>query len=388
MPRLLYTSIKSGYFEAQNNLGSLFQSMGQMEASIACYEKALAMNPEYSEAQYNLSKIKPEQKQIPIIEKKLKNPTVSELDSIHYHFALGYILNNANSYEKAFEHFCKANSLKRKAKFYNSQSHSDFIDSLIEIYSKNYFQDKITCGSESELPVFILGMPRSGTTLVEQIVSSHPQVYGAGELETIRQIEKAITKQYESSLSYPECMSSCDKSTTLKLSSEYLEKLTNNSNEAIRVTDKMPRNFLRIGLIKTLLPKARIIHCQRNALDTCTSIYLNYGNGYSFNLAELGQYYLDYVRLMKHWHNLFPSQILDVKYEELVMHQERVSRQLIEYLGLEWDEKCLDFHKNKRIVNTSSFLQVRQPIYNNSINRWKHYEKHLGPLIEILQHHI
>ena len=232
-------------------------------------------------------------------------------------------------------------------------------------------------------------MPRSGTTLVEQIVSSHPQVHGAGELLSFERIEKTITKQYEASSPYPECVSLCKDSILFRFSTEYLAELGNHSQDAIRITDKMPDNFLRIGLIKTLFPHAHIIHCQRNAMDTCTSIFLNYfadGNKYSFDLAELGQYYLDYTRLMDHWSSLFSSEILDVQYEDLVMNQEIVSRQLIEYLGLEWNENCLDFYSNKRAVRTASNLQVRQPIYKNSINRWKHYEKHLEPLIAILKH--
>ena len=150
----------------------------------------------------------------------------------------------------------------------------------------------------------------------------------------------------------------------------------------------MPNNFLRIGLIKTLFPKARIIHCQRNALDTCTSIYFNYfqnGSAYSFNLRELGQFYLDYEKLMRHWQSLFASEIFDVQYEELVNYQEKVITQLVDYLGLEWDESCLDFHLNERAVKTASNVQVRQPMYKNSVNRWKKYEKHLEPLVKVLR---
>jgi hypothetical protein len=214
-------------------------------------------------------------------------------------------------------------------------------------------------------------------------------VHGAGELSSFERIEKTIAKQFEASIPYPECMSLCQDSTLIRSSAEYLEELGKYSQGANRITDKMPDNFLRIGLIKTLFPHARIIHCQRNAMDTCTSIFLNYfaeGNKYSFDLTEIGQYYIDYTRLMEHWSSLFPSDIFEVQYEDLVMNQEKVSRQLIEHLGLEWDENCLNFHNNKRPVRTTSISQVRQPIYRNSINRWKRYEKHLEPLIATLKH--
>ena len=383
--------IKPDNAEAHNNLAYVLRELGRYEDAITRYESALAIQPDYAEVHYHLAMIKPGQEQIPIIEKRLTNPSISEKDAMHYHYALGSIYDETKSYTRAINHYFKANTLKRKTITYNSQHNSDFIDRLIQAYSKSYFHEKRVCGSDSELPVFIVGMPRTGTTLVEQIVSSHPQVYGAGELPSIGYIETAIARQFEASSPYPECMSLCSESVASRSAEQYLQELGNHSQVAKCITDKMPYNFLRIGFIKILFPKARIIHCQRNALDTCTSNFLKYfveGNVFSFDLNELGRFYLDYARLMDHWRSVFSSEIYDVQYEKLVMDQEKESRQLIEYIGLEWDEKCLDFHKNKRAVRTSSNSQVRQPMYKNSINRWKHYEKHIEPLIEILQKHI
>jgi tetratricopeptide (TPR) repeat protein len=383
-------ALKPDYSEAHLSLGLALQELGRMEEAIASIEQAISLKPDYAEAHRNLSVIKPNNANISVIEKFLTDSEIPEKNLIHYHFALGNILNDLNSFDEAFGHYHKANTLKRKTVEYDSQKHSDHVNRLISVYSKQYFESGITTGSDSKLPVFIVGMPRSGTSLVEQIVSSHPQVYGAGELSFFTSVAHNITNFIKEPDTYPECMLECDDSVVVKFSSEYLEKLGNHSQGTIRITDKMPDNFLRIGLIKTLFPKARIIHCQRNALDTCTSIFLLYfvlSNEYTFDLKELGQYYLDYERLMAHWHNLFSSDIYDVQYEELSNNQEIVSRQLIKYLGLEWDSKCLDFHKNKRAVKTASNLQVRQPIYKTSINRWKKYEKHLGPLTEILKHH-
>ena len=382
-------AIKPDFTGAYSNLGNIFLETGRVEEAKTSYERALAIKPDFLMAHYNLAMIEPKQEQVPIIEKLLANPSISEKDVMYCHFALGNILDKTKSYNKAFEHYIKGNRLKRKSITFDSQNHTAFVDRLIKIYSKSYFHEKTSSGSNSEVPVFIVGMPRSGTTLIEQIVSNHPQVYGAGELLSFIRIEKTITKQFEESSHYPECMPLGNDSTLQRFSAEHLEELSNLSQDANRIIDKLPDNFLRIGLIKTLFPHARIIHCQRNVMDTCTSIFLNYfviGNRYSFDLTELGQYYLDYTRLMSHWRSLFKSEILDVQYEELVMNQEIVSRQLIEYLGLEWDENCLDFHNNKRAVRTTSNLQVRQPIYRNSINRWNRYEKHLDPLLKILNH--
>jgi tetratricopeptide (TPR) repeat protein len=381
-------SFKPDYADAHSNLGTLCQDMGHKEEAISHYEQALIIQPNFSGAHYNLTKIKPEQEQVPKLEGLLSSPAVSDEDAMNYHFALGNIFNFDKSYSKSFEHFIKGNTLKRKTINYDSHKHTDFIDSLIETYSENYFKEKTIIGSDSDLPVFILGMPRSGTTLVEQIVSSHPQVFGADELSTLGRIEGAIGQKYESSNPYPQCMSLFDDSSACELASEYLHELRGYSQEATRITDKAPYNFLRIGLIKLLFPKARIIHCQRNVLDTCTSIFLNNftsGNEFSYDLREIGQFYLDYERLMKHWHTLFPSEIFDIQYEALISNQEETSHQLIDYLGLEWDEHCLAFHNNNRAVRTASNLQVRQPIYTKSVERWRRYEEHLKPLITIVQ---
>lgn len=380
-------AINPDYAEAHHNLGNALDELGRREDAIAHYERALALRADYAEAHRNLSRLQPQRDRVPEIEKLLSSPSQSKADAIHCHFALGKIYHDAQSFEQAFDHYKAGNTLKRETISYDSRNFTAHVDRLIAAYSNSYFQEVQASGSESELPVFILGMPRSGTSLVEQIVSSHPQVYGAGELVSIARFEKTIAEHFGTSTPYPECMSQCYQSVAPEFAEKYLDELRAFSNDARRVTDKMPDNFMRIGLIKTLFPKAQIVHCQRNALDTCTSNYLNYfatGNEYSFDLTDLGHYYLDYDRLMAHWNRLFSDEILTVQYEELVMNQEDISRQLIAYLGLEWDNRCLDFHKNERAVHSFSSMQVRQPIYAGSVNRWKHYEKQLAPLIEML----
>jgi tetratricopeptide (TPR) repeat protein len=380
-------AINPDYAEAHHNLANALDELGRREDAVTHYEQAVAIKPDYAEAHRNLTRIRPEQDRASAIERLLESPSLSETDAIHCHFALGNIYHNVKTFDKAFEHFDIGNTLKRKDISYNSENFTAYVDKLIDNYSEDYFQEIAASGSDSDLPVFILGMPRSGTSLVEQIVSSHPRVYGAGELASLGRFEKSIAEQFESSAPYPECMPLCYKSVAPIFARKYLGEIRNYARDAQRITDKMPDNFMRIGLIKTLFPRARIIHCQRNALDTCTSNFLNYfakGNEYSFDLCELGHYYLDYERMMAHWDNLFSSDILTVRYEELVMNQERISRQMVEYLGLEWDDGCLEFHKNKRAVHNFSSMQVRQPIYARSIDRWKHYERQLGPLIEQL----
>lgn len=380
-------AIKPDYAEVHNNLGNALDEMGRQTEAAAHYEQAIACAPDYAEAYRNLARLSPREEQLPVLQQLLEKPSLSEQDSIHCHFALGDIYRQGGNYSNAFGHYARGNALKRKTVNYNPKSYSAYIDRVISVFSKDYFEQVGGIGSDSEVPVFVVGVPRSGTSLVEQIISSHPQVYGAGELAALVDVENAIGAHFEASRPYPECMSLLSESVARDFARSYLNELSVGSSEESRITDKLPGNFLRIGLIKTLFPRARIIDCRRNAMDVCTSNFLHYfafGNEYSFDLEELGRYYMDYRRLMKHWEQLFPSRIFTLQYEELVMNQEAVSRQLIEYLGLEWDERCLDFHESERAVNTFSSQQVRKRIYTQSVNRWKHYEHQLAPLAAIL----
>jgi tetratricopeptide (TPR) repeat protein len=372
---------------AINNKGRVFQDLGKLNEAIECFEKVLELKPDFAEAHHNLSTIKPDIKEVACIENLQMKPALSDNDKMHLHYALANILIKSDQYDKTFDQYNRANELKRKNLTYDAKEHTAYIDKLIKVFSNDYFEKNINRGNNSDLPVFIVGMPRSGTTLVEQILSSHPQVFGAGELSAFTYIESKLNNNFDASDSYPECMTLCDDVMINDHVEYYLKALKRNSGNAVRITDKMPSNFLRIGLIKTMFPNARIIHCQRNPLDTCLSIYTNYfvrGNQYTYDLTELGQYYLDYERLMSHWHNLFGSQIFEIQYEELVMNQEVNSKQLIKYLDIQWNDECMNFYKNKRAVKTASNLQVRQPMYSRSINRWKNYKKQLEPLRVIL----
>ena len=379
--------LKPDETQAHIILALILRELGEAELAIERFERLLCTQPRCGHLYYQISMLKPKQELIPVVENLIGDPELPVGDTIYCHFALGNIYRGSKSFDQAFSHFLEANTLYRKTFVYDAKEHALLIDSLIKVYSERFFKRKHQFGSASQLPVFILGMPRSGTTLVEQIISSHPKVYGAGELQAISAIVLSISQRLEHADLYPECMTLFDQEMAEEYSARYLQELALHSATAKHITDKFPGNYFKIGLIKTLFPDARIIHCQRNPLDTCISIFFHCIQDWkwSFELTELGQYYLDYQRLMSHWHKLFPGEIFTVQYEELVMDQERVSKQLIDYLGLKWDEKCLDFHNNERDVRTISNMQVRQPMYKNSMNRWKHYEKHLQPLIEVLQ---
>jgi len=379
--------LKPDHEEAHINLALTLKQLGRTEAAIEQLKQFLAIRPACGRAYYHLSVIKPGQKAIPLVKNLVSDPELPNGDAIYCHFALGNFFDNGNFFDQAFEHFHKANSLQRETFSYDAGENTHYVDSLIRVYSNDFMRDKSPFGSASQLPVFIVGMPRSGTSLTEQILSSHSLVHGAGEIRACPAINYSIAEQLNYVRPDPECMPLIDAEMIEEHSARYVQELSFLCTTAERITDKEPGNFFRIGLIKSLFPNARIIHCRRNPLDTCTSIFFHCFTALqcSFELTELGQFYRDYQRLMSHWENLFPGEIFTLQYEELVADQERVSKRLIDYLGLEWDEKCLDFHNNERNVVSPSNLQIRQPMYENSINRWKRYEKHLQPLIGVLQ---
>ncbi len=379
--------LQPDYAEAIHNLGFVLQELGRKDEAVNRFKQVLALQPGYAASHLHLSMLMPEQEQATVIEQLLADRSLPDNDRALCHFALGNIYNHGGKFDEAFAQFKQANKIKRGAIAYKAKDFSAYTDKLVAVYSREFFQGKAPWGTDSDLPVFIIGLPRSGTTLVEQILSSHPLVYGAGELESMGRIQKIISAGAPASARYPECMRSCEPGFIRELAATYLKELRELCADASRITSKDPGNFHRVGLIKLLFPGARLIHCRRNAMDTCTSIYFNHfsrGGEYSFDLQELGQLYLDYEKLMAHWKELFPADILEVQYEELVADQEAVSRALINHLRLDWDDRCLDFHENKRAVRTASSAQVRQPIYNRSVGRWRHYEKHLAPLAAVL----
>jgi hypothetical protein len=225
-------------------------------------------------------------------------------------------------------------------------------------------------------------MMRSGTSLVEQILASHPQVHGHGELEFLREIVRTLPERLSTSEPYPECVASLDAMTARSLAEDHLARLERDAGEAIRSIDKMPHNFARLGLLTLLFPRAKLIHCMRDPLDVCVSAYFQYHiiAPFAHDLESLGRFYRDYERLMEHWRETLPSPILDVPYEALISDPEDWTRKLLEFLGLPWDQRCLSFYETQRAVFTPSSWQVRQPIYHSSVGRWRHYKQHLGAL--------
>jgi tetratricopeptide (TPR) repeat protein len=304
----------------------------------------------------------------------------------YIYFALGKCYDDMNEPAKAFSYFKKGCDLKRNNITYNLTDDIGLTNKLIDAFTKETIAHLQTFANPSTLPIFIVGMPRSGTSLVEQIIASHPDVHGAGELIYFNDLIQRTFENHQ--LHYPQNILQLLQDDYQRITNNYLSYLRDFSSDAIRITDKMPQNFIAIGLIYSLFPNAKIIHIKRNPIDTCFSCYtklFSHGHHYSYDLTQLGQYYLCYERLINHWRHILPAEaFLDISYEDMIHNLETEAKRLISYCDLSWDPACVAFYESKRQVRTASFMQVRQPVYTSSINRWRPFENELAPLIKIL----
>lgn len=383
--------LNPNYADAYFNAGACLQSLGLFAEAAEAHERALALRPDLTEAHYNLAMIGERvsaESRIAQLQALLFRPALSERKRTHAYFALGKLMEGRADFDSAFEYYRRGNDLKARSLPFDPQRHVDFVDRLISTFDESFFAARRECGEPSETPVFILGMPRSGTSLVEQILACHPKVHGAGELNHMRQMVKALPSRLGCEQPFPDCTHLLDDQLAGQLAREYLDRLRQCAPPGIRrVTDKLTGNYLRLGLIAVLLPSARVIHCRRNPLDTCLSCYLQsfaHGLSFTYDLSHLGLVYRQYVRLMDHWRQVLPLRIIDQDYEALVVDQVSQSKRLVTFCGLSWDERCLAFHRQARQVNTASFWQVRQPLYSSSVERWRSYSNHLRPLLDSL----
>lgn len=321
-----------------------------------------------------------------LIQRLLGDGTSQPHQRAGLHHAAAELLDVLGRYDEAFAHASQGNRLKPAA--YDPLAARATIDGMISYFTRPHLRRLPRATYRSDKPVFIVGMPRSGTSLVEQILGSHPQVHGAGELDFINRIGQGMLAMLGAQPhQYPWCIDRLTIDQADGLAQVYIDPLVALRPDALRITDKMPLNFVHLGLIAILLPEARVIHCRRDAMDTCLSCYMTHfttGNEFASDLTHLGLFYREYQTLMSHWKEVLDLPILDVDYEQVVAQPEAQARRMIEFLDLEWDEHCVRFYESRRSVATASVEQVRQPAYTSSVGRWTHYEKHLAPLKQIL----
>lgn len=377
--------IKPNNASFHHNMAGFLSRLGDIPLSTHHFTEAIRLKPDYGEAYQALTESTSfhDEKLLVKIKNQINNGKLSDLQASYMHFACAKIEADSNNYDEAFQHYALGNKLKH-AKFDSDLYHQQ-IEQQIDVFSQEFVAKRNEWGLYSHTPIFVLGMPRSGTTLTEQILSNHSSVFGAGEINDIALIARAITDTSNNKVAYPLSLKQIQHADIIGFGLEYASMLNKISSGESHVINKHPLNFKHIGLIFLMFPNARVIHTARDPLDTCLSCFFqNFSNGqeYSFNMENLGEFYNGYLRLMSHWKTIFPNRIYDLQYEDLVNKKEQVTRSLIQHCNLAWEENCLSHHISERPVITASKYQVRKPVYASSIKKWRNYESHLLKLIE------
>ena len=381
-------AIDPDHVGALNLKASLFLVLGRVDEARQTVERVLALDARNADGYGILSSLKrfaPNDPHLAAMENIAADAGSSAVDDqIKLHFALGKAYADAGDHALAFRHLRQGNALKRGQVGYDEPATIESLDHIATVFTPALMQAKAGHGDPSGRPIFIVGMMRSGTTLIEQILSSHPQVHGAGERSDFKlAVEKVVGP-----LAYPDLVPALSPSQLDEIGAAYVAGLAEQTKGALRFTDKMPPNFSYVGLIRLALPNARIIHARRDPVDTCLSsfsILFQQPLGYVYDLGELGRFYRAYDRVMEHWRRVLPADaMLEVQYEDVVADMESQARRILAYCGLPWDDACLAFHKSSRPVLTASAAQVRQPLYRSSVGRWHAYRDQLKPLLEAL----
>jgi tetratricopeptide (TPR) repeat protein len=384
--------LKPERFGSYNNLGVALQALGRFDEAREAFKQALELSPNEASIHLNLAnmdRFKPRDRRMPGLRRLIAVvDTLDEEKQIAAHFAMGKALADLKQYDEAFQQLMSANALKRRTFVYDEPKRLAMFENIKAKFPPERFRAGSGDGDASWSPIFIVGMPRSGTTLMEQVLASHSKVFGAGELETFKELIGECAKREGIPPAYPDLMESLSPEGIAELGRLYTRCVRAMASDAACIVDKMPLNFVFVGLIHLALPQARFIHIRRDPLDTCMSCFSLLFTGsqpFAYDLAELGRYYRGYESVMDHWRTVLPQGVMmDVQYEELVDDIECVSRAVLQHCSLQWEDACRSFHDTRRTVRTASLMQVRKPLYRSSIGGWRRYAKHLMPLAEAL----
>jgi len=373
--------------------GHALKSAGRREDSIAAYRRSIGLKPGFGESWWSLANLKTfhfEAADVAIMRAQLARTDLAPADGYHFHFALGKALEDQGSWKEAFSHYEAGNRLRRAQIQYNADENASHVLRSKALFSKAFFAERKDFGAAASDPIFIVGLPRAGSTLLEQILSSHSAVEGTMELPDVIAIARVLgeRKNRSQESKYPDVLATLGAAEFCALGERYVEQTRiQRKTDAPFFIDKMPNNFAHIGLIHLMLPRAKIIDARRHPLGCCFSAFKQHfarGQAFTYDLTELGRYYRDYVELMAHFDEVLPGRVHRVIYERMIEDTEAEVRRLLEYCGLPFEEACLRFYENERAVRTASSEQVRQPIYREAVDHWRHFEAWLGPLKEAL----
>ena len=369
------------------SLGHVYKTMGEIDNSVNSYKNTIIQNNHSGEAYWSLANLKTysfSENEINKMEETLKED-MSDIERSQMHFALGKAYEVKKDFDNSFKNYYEGNKVKKGLIKYSSDDTTENTKRILNFFNQENIQNLSKSSSNNKDPIFVLGMPRSGSTLVDQIISSHSKVDGTQELPNIIKIAAELNN--DSQNTYPEVLKELNDTKISDLGKNYITETAWARENAPFFVDKMPNNFIHIGLIKTILPNAKIIDTRRDPMDTCFSCFKQFfarGQLFTYSLEDLGKYYTDYIRAMNHWHNIYGKDIFTVHYDNVVNETEETIRELIDYCNLPFEQECLEFYNSSRPVKTPSAEQVRQPIYKSGLNYWKNYDKHLLPLKKII----
>jgi len=373
-------------------LGHVLKTVGRQDEAVAAYRRCIELRPDNGESYWSLANLKTYRlgnDDIAAMETSLAKPELTDQSAVNFRFALAKAFEDRGDYERAWEHYAEGNARQRMLEKYDPVQTETVNEAIRRVFTADLLADKAGGGCPDPSPIFVLGLPRSGSTLIEQILASHSQVEGTSELPYLGRVAMSLNRNRADGINYPQAVRELDAPHFRALGEEYLRLAGPHRQEGRpRFIDKMPNNFPTIGFLHLVLPNAKIVDARRHPLDSCLSCFRQLfarGQTFTYDLADIGEYFLEYQKMMDYWHEVLPGRVLTVQYEELVGDFENQVRRLLDYCELPFEDACLKFHETERPVRTASSEQVRQPIYTGSIGFWKNYEGKLDELVEVLE---
>ena len=380
------------HFGALSGMGHVLKTIGSQDEAIENYRECVRQNPDHGETWWSMANLKTfrfTDEEIEIMATRAARESLVEEQRANFFFALGKAYEDKQDYDQAFEYYARGNENRRDRESYDPVQTVDLHDRFIRTFSREFFDERRGAGCDSNAPILIVGLPRSGSTLIEQILASHPDVEGTHELPDLGRVARSVGLGREDRKAYPEAMTLLSNEELKQAGEEYLRRTERHRELGTpRFTDKLPNNFVHVGFLELALPNARVINAKRHPLDSCLGAFKQLfarGQPFTYDQFEIAEFYIEYQRIMDHWHEVLPGRVLDVQYENVVDDLETQVRRILEYCDLPWNDACLRYYENERAVKTASSEQVRKPIYSSAKHRWRHYEKHLGPMIEVLE---
>jgi len=379
-------------FRTHLSRGHAQKTVGRSKEAIAAYRKTLELQPTFGEAYWSLANLKTfrfDDADIARMRELLESDDVAQEDFWHLSFALGKALEDKRQFDESFRHYAAGNAARRRGVHWDADKHDSTVAKAVAFFRPEFFAARRDSGNRSAAPIFIVGLPRAGSTLLEQILSSHSQVDGTTELPEVLSMARRLgaAATHRGTSLYPEVLADLALGDLDALGAEYLEHSAIHRSGAAHFIDKMPNNFLHIGLIHLMLPNAKILDARRRPIACCFANFKQlfaHGQEFTYSLEEIGRYYRAYVALMTHWDTVLPGRVLRVDYEAIVENTEAEVRRVLDHCGLEFEPACLQFHRTNRAIQTPSSEQVRQPIYTTAVEHWRNYEAHLLPLKQAL----